>query len=130
MAFDLPKSIIYTISIDIMIIGLDRVHSAWNNVAGNERSRWTMCERKVVDGSRALWLRDWGLGSIGVIMSIDRSSQQNEKSTARSAAGPPPDSVLEQIRHAIKSIQYGEVRVVIQDHVIVQIERVEKQRFR
>ena len=63
-------------------------------------------------------------------MSIKRSSQQNDKGTAWSAAGPPPDSVLDQIRHAIDSIQYGEIRLIIQDHVIVQIERVEKQRLR
>lgn len=37
---------------------------------------------------------------------------------------------LEQVRTAVKGIRFGEVRVVIQDGVIVQIERVEKQRLR
>ncbi|MDR3638539.1 MAG: YezD family protein [Isosphaeraceae bacterium] len=37
---------------------------------------------------------------------------------------------LEQVRTAVKGIRYGEVRVIIQDGVVVQIERVEKQRLR
>jgi hypothetical protein len=63
-------------------------------------------------------------------MSKKTSSPQNDQATALSAADPSADSVLEQIRHAIKSIRFGEIRVIIQDHVIVQIERVEKQRLR
>ena len=31
---------------------------------------------------------------------------------------------------AVKGLRYGEVRVIIQDYVIVQIERLEKQRLR
>jgi hypothetical protein len=89
-----------------------------------------MFETKFVDVNRARRPRGQARGSIGEIMSINRSSHQNDKGIARSAAGQPPDSVLDQIRHAIKSIQYGEIRVIIQDHVIVQIERVEKQRLR
>jgi hypothetical protein len=37
---------------------------------------------------------------------------------------------IDQVRRAIHSIRYGEVRVVIQDGLIVQIDRVEKQRLR
>ena len=40
------------------------------------------------------------------------------------------DLELEPIRDAVRGIRYGEVRVIIQDGVIVQIERLEKQRFR
>lgn len=40
------------------------------------------------------------------------------------------DSELESIREAVRGIRYGEVRVIIQDGLIVQIERLEKQRFR
>ena len=40
------------------------------------------------------------------------------------------DFGLDQVRMAVKGIRYGEVRVVIQDGVIVQIERLEKQRLR
>lgn len=40
------------------------------------------------------------------------------------------DLDLDQVRAAVRGIRYGEVRVIIQDGVIVQIERVEKQRLR
>ena len=40
------------------------------------------------------------------------------------------DLDLEQVRIAVNGIRYGEVRVIIQDGMIVQIERVEKQRLR
>ncbi len=45
---------------------------------------------------------------------------------------PAPDGEigLDQVRLAVKAVRYGEVRVVIQDGVIVQIDRVEKQRLR
>jgi hypothetical protein len=37
---------------------------------------------------------------------------------------------LDRIRAAIDGVRFGEVRVIIQDSVIVQIERVERQRLR
>jgi hypothetical protein len=37
---------------------------------------------------------------------------------------------LESIRTAIKGIRYGEVRVIIQDGVVIQIDRMEKKRLR
>jgi len=40
------------------------------------------------------------------------------------------DLELEQIRAAVRGIRFGEVRVIIQDGRIIQIERLEKQRFR
>ncbi len=40
------------------------------------------------------------------------------------------ESELDSIREAVRGIRYGEVRVIIQDGLIVQIERLEKQRFR
>jgi hypothetical protein len=43
---------------------------------------------------------------------------------------PPRDLDLDHVRKAVQGIRYGEVRVIIQDGVIVQIERVEKQRLR
>jgi hypothetical protein len=43
---------------------------------------------------------------------------------------PSRELDLEHVRTAIDGIRYGEVRVMIQDGVIVQIERVEKQRLR
>lgn len=40
------------------------------------------------------------------------------------------DAALEEIRKAIAGVRFGEVRVILQDGVVVQIERVEKQRLR
>jgi hypothetical protein len=45
-------------------------------------------------------------------------------------SSPARDLDLDQVRAAVEGIRYGEVRVIIQDGVIVQIERVEKQRLR
>jgi hypothetical protein len=45
-------------------------------------------------------------------------------------AGRGQEVDLDQLRNAVAGIRYGEVRVIIQDGVIVQIERVEKRRLR
>jgi hypothetical protein len=42
----------------------------------------------------------------------------------------PAEVGMEQVRAAVQAVRFGEVRVVIQDGVIVQIDRVEKQRLR
>ena len=42
--------------------------------------------------------------------------------------GDDPD--LDRVRQAVRGIRFGEVRIIIQDGLIVQIERVEKQRLR
>jgi hypothetical protein len=52
----------------------------------------------------------------------------NDGRAARSSG--PRELDLDQVRIALKGIRYGEVRVIIQDGVVVQIERVEKQRLR
>jgi hypothetical protein len=49
----------------------------------------------------------------------------------RGIHSPPSRELdLDHVRKAVEGIRYGEVRVIIQDGVIVQIERVEKQRLR
>lgn len=63
-------------------------------------------------------------------MSNKNTSRQNDEGTVRSTAVSSPDSVLDRVRLAINGIRYGEIRVIIQDYVIVQIERVEKERLR
>lgn len=45
-------------------------------------------------------------------------------------AGRGREHDLEPIRTAVQGLRFGEVRIIIQDGVIVQIERVEKQRLR
>ena len=44
------------------------------------------------------------------------------------AAGREP--ALDQVLRAIKGLRFGEVRVIVQDGLIVQIERLEKHRLR
>ena len=61
-------------------------------------------------------------------MSNPTHSTRDEERSA--ASSPARDFDLDQVRKAVKGIQYGEVRVIIQDGLIVQIERVEKQRLR
>jgi hypothetical protein len=65
----------------------------------------------------------------GVSMSIKKASQQNHEGNGSSTSDPSPEGGLDQVRLAIKGVRYGEIRVIIQDYVIVQIERVEKQRI-
>jgi hypothetical protein len=42
----------------------------------------------------------------------------------------PIDSALASIREALVGLQFGEVTVVLQDGVVVQLERTERKRFR
>jgi hypothetical protein len=42
---------------------------------------------------------------------------------------PHADLNIDQVRAAIQGIRYGEVRVIIQDAVIIQIDRLERQRL-
>ena len=43
---------------------------------------------------------------------------------------PGHDLDVDEVKNAVTGIRYGEVRVIIQDGVIVQIERMEKRRLR
>jgi hypothetical protein len=61
-------------------------------------------------------------------MSDRELPSRNDRREGRSAIAPDLD--MERVRSAVQGIRYGEVRVVIQDGVIVQIERVERQRLR
>jgi hypothetical protein len=62
------------------------------------------------------------------------SSLPNGRDVLGSEAERPPQIALpadlEPIRAAIKGIRFGEVRIVIQDGVVIQIDRVEKRRMR
>lgn len=52
------------------------------------------------------------------------------------AAGPraspadPLDYAMERIRQALRGLRYGEVAIVVQDGVVIQIERTERTRLR
>jgi hypothetical protein len=52
---------------------------------------------------------------------------RNQRAAHTAPAGAT-DLDIEHVRTAVEGIRFGEVRVIIQDGVIVQIERVEKQR--
>lgn len=43
---------------------------------------------------------------------------------------PPSEAAFEHIRQALVGLQFGEVLIVLQDGVIVQLERTERKRFR
>ena len=55
---------------------------------------------------------------------------RGEDSAPRSPAPRERQEEWERVREALDGIRHGEVRVVIQDGVVVQIERLEKQRLR
>jgi hypothetical protein len=45
-------------------------------------------------------------------------------------ASAASDAVLEQIRDALRDLKFGTVTVIVQDGVVVQLERTEKHRLR
>ena len=49
-----------------------------------------------------------------------------------SLARDPRDlkSALEHVRQALVGLQFGQVSVIVQDGVVVQVERIERKRFR
>jgi hypothetical protein len=47
----------------------------------------------------------------------------------RAAAGPGDDATLSRIGEALRGLRYGSVLTIVQDGVVVQIERTEKTRF-
>jgi hypothetical protein len=59
--------------------------------------------------------------------SIDKGARDEEIDRHAPGAASPD---LTPIRAAIQGLRFGEVRIVIQDGVVVQIDRVEKRRIR
>jgi hypothetical protein len=55
--------------------------------------------------------------------SVDDDERTPRPSTARGFE-------LDDVRMAVKGIRYGEVRLAIQDGIVIQIDRVEKRRLR
>jgi hypothetical protein len=46
------------------------------------------------------------------------------------ASGEVGDPALDYVRHALAGLQYGQVAIIVQDGVVVQVERTERKRFR
>ena len=40
------------------------------------------------------------------------------------------EQAVQHIRHALRGLQFGEVSVIVQDGVVIQVERTERKRFR
>ena len=64
------------------------------------------------------------------MMNAELAASRTKATDPASSAVASRDPGLEQVCRAIKGLRFGEVRVIVQDGVIVQIERLEKQRLR
>jgi hypothetical protein len=58
----------------------------------------------------------------------DRSSSESPPTTARDPRQIEP--ALDHVRQALVGLQFGEVSIMVQDGVVVQVERIERKRFR
>jgi hypothetical protein len=63
----------------------------------------------------------------GVIVS-DPISQQPKTPAADQAT--PADDAINQIRDSLRGLRFGSVNIIVQDGVIIQIDRTEKRRLR
>jgi hypothetical protein len=63
----------------------------------------------------------------GVIVS-EPISQQTKSPVAEQAA--PADDAINQIRDSLRGLRFGSVNIIVQDGVIIQIDRTEKRRLR
>ena len=63
----------------------------------------------------------------GVIVS-ERISQQPESPEVESLA--LADDAINQIRDSLRGLRFGSVNIIVQDGVIIQIDRTEKRRLR
>jgi hypothetical protein len=61
---------------------------------------------------------------------IDMADQAASDSQPPARERRPIDAALEHIRQALVGLQFGEVLIVVQDGVVVQVERTERKRFR
>ena len=63
----------------------------------------------------------------GVIVSEPISQQSKSQVVAEQAA---PDDAINQIRDSLRGLRFGSVNIIVQDGVIIQIDRTEKRRLR
>ena len=59
-------------------------------------------------------------------------SERTTTETPHSSTRDPRqlDQAIEHIRQALVGLQFGEVSIIVQDGVVVQVERIERKRFR
>ncbi len=63
----------------------------------------------------------------GAIVKEPISHPPNTPATEQSA---PADDAMNQIRDSLRGLRYGSVNIIVQDGVIIQIDRTEKRRLR
>jgi hypothetical protein len=66
-------------------------------------------------------------GELAATMTTD---PENEPVLHDAAETFPSASVIEQIRQSLRGLRFGTVTVIVQDGLVVQIERTEKRRLR
>ena len=57
-------------------------------------------------------------------------STNDSNLTAAVAQAPDREQELQHIREALQGLRYGAVHIIVQDGVVIQIERTEKHRLR
>jgi hypothetical protein len=91
------------------------------------------------DGARRSWTAGelvWPRSSGGGVVEEDVSTKALHNETiarspgTRQSTQTPAETVVESIHAAIAGIRFGEVRVIIQDGVVIQIDRLEKNRLK
>ncbi len=58
------------------------------------------------------------------------TDSENEPTPPEAIEAFPSAAVMEQIRQSLRGLRYGTVTIIVQDGVVVQIERTEKRRLR
>ncbi len=54
----------------------------------------------------------------------------HQSKIAAAEQGTPTDDALDQIRDSLRGLRFGSVNVIVQDGVVIQIDRTEKRRLR
>ena len=62
----------------------------------------------------------------------DRGENMTDRTTPETRIDPPGvfDEALEQIRQALTGLQFGTISIIVQDGVVIQLERTERRRLR
>jgi len=85
-------------------------------------------------GRRVSWSGPGRQGVASVEEDVSTKALHNEtiakSSGTTQSTQAPVETVVESIRAAITGIRFGEVRVIIQDGVVIQIDRLEKNRLK
>jgi hypothetical protein len=54
----------------------------------------------------------------------------NQGRTSAAEREATPDDALQQIRESLRGLKFGSVNIIVQDGVVIQIDRTEKRRLR